>query len=124
MGELVIVATSDEQRALFELETVASQLPIVFANSAEISELECQCASCNENLPEDQVRGRISWVTPKTATLSAVGNCHDCNIVTPFEYRFHDDMRVTALRNGQWVQGKFESGFVDTVLNALKRLRP
>lgn len=64
--------------------------------------MQCECISCKRTLPDMQVHGIVARVWESVASIEAVGICHDCKLVTLYDYRLHDDMRITGLRENGW----------------------
>lgn len=94
-----LVTTRD--RKLLDMPSIASQMPVQFANGAHWYELECECRGCGKVLPEEQVRGAVVR-HDRMASIEASGVCHDCRLLTRFVYRLHDDMRITGPREDGW----------------------
>lgn len=93
---------SARDKELLGMPTVASQMPVEFPNGAQWHSLACECNGCHRELPEEQVRGSIVRHNEHMAALEACGLCHDCQLVTRYIYRLHDDMRITGPRDDGW----------------------
>lgn len=91
---------------LFETSpTIASQMPIVFpAKELEWSELTCTCNKCDQDIPDDMVRGSVSSLIPSVISMSAIGYCPYCNLLVQFDYRFRDNGSIEWQHEGQWVR--------------------
>lgn len=79
-----------------------SQLPIVFANKMQWTEFSGKCSCCGKPLTDEFVRGFVSRPIESVAVIEAVGFCYPCKRVTRFDYRVHDDMRLTGRREDGW----------------------
>lgn len=89
-------------RELLAMPSVISQFPVAFANGAVWEQFDGECSSCGKTLHRDHVRGLVSRPIPAVATVEAAGVCGDCRLVTRFDYRLHDDMRLTGQREDGW----------------------
>jgi hypothetical protein len=89
-------------RQLLAMNPIAAQLPVKFTNGASWQTINCHCSECNLVLGRDEVLGRISKPFDNVAVLEAIGICIACNLFTRFEYRFHDDLRITGRRADGW----------------------
>lgn len=87
---------------LLAMPTIASQMPVVFANGNVWMDIKCECLECKATLPSGWVTGIVSRPIPGVAVIEATGVCNDCRLVTTFDYRLHDDMRVTGPREDGW----------------------
>lgn len=55
------------------------------------------------------------------ATVDAVGVCHPCKLVTRFNYRLHDDMRLTGLTENGWATWRGKPSFFDQICALISR---
>jgi hypothetical protein len=93
---------TQRERELLGMASVASQMPVDFANGARWVELTGECKFCAKDIPADLLRGAVTRPLRSVAVVEAVGVCADCRIATTFLYRMYDDMRLTAPREGGW----------------------
>lgn len=96
------ILVSDRQLELIGMKTIASQMPIRLAGGKRLINVNGRCGACKHELPDEQVTGIITYPLPTVAVMEAVGVCHKCEVVTSYDYRFHDDLRITGLSNGSW----------------------
>lgn len=83
---------SAEVAELIQCETISSQLPVHFENSTfSIRELGGACPQCEQPIPDDLFRGRVSTHFRDVAVVSAVGICPDCCLASSFAMRFRPD---------------------------------
>lgn len=94
---------TDRERELLTLPSIASQMPVRFANGARWASFDGQCRGCGHYILSHLLTGRITSVVPSCATLEAAGICRDCRLVTLFLYRLHDDMRLVGQTERGWV---------------------
>ena len=100
--------TLDEFQAL---PALASGFPLVFSSSARWNEFTGYCARCEKPIEPDNLRGNVTpWgsgyrgVTAKVYVVDALGYCPGCKLLTPFQYRLHEDMSMTGEKDGEWVR--------------------
>lgn len=84
------------------MSSVMSQFPIIFLNKSHWSEFDGECSCCGKTLTNEFVRGFVSRPIQSVAVIEAVGVCCSCKRVTRFDYRLHDDMRLTGQRENGW----------------------
>jgi hypothetical protein len=98
---------SAQQIELTQAPSIASQLPIKFDNDSSWDTIAGQCSMCEQDIPDEHLRGNISRPFDNVAVMDAVGWCGECQAWTPFHYRIHNDLAVTGLgRDGKW--GRWE----------------
>jgi hypothetical protein len=97
--------TLEEFRAL---PAVRSGFPLVFASGARWNEMSGCCARCERPIDPDNLRGAVIPWGPshavKVYVVRALGYCPRCRLLTPFDYRFHEDMSMTGEKDGEWVR--------------------
>lgn len=93
---------TERERQLLAMPTIASQLPVTFANGVSWTELTGNCNLCKKDIPADLLRGAVSRPFASVAVVEAVGACPSCRVATPFLYRLHDDRRVTGPSRRGW----------------------
>lgn len=91
----------EEVHALWASPTLKEQLPLRFANGAKISYIKVSCGSCDAQISEKNLRGRIG-LFPTAASIDAVGGCPSCRVLTRVRCRLHDDDSISELREGAW----------------------
>ncbi len=84
------------------LPTVASAFPLLYANGARWSHFTGQCARCASAIAPALTRGSVTHPYPRVYVLDALGYCPLCRLLTPFQYRLHDDMSMTGKKDGEW----------------------
>lgn len=87
---------------LLTMPSIMSRFPVAFSNNAIWEEFDGECSCCGKTLHRDHVRGIVARPVPSVAVIEAVGVCAECNLVTRFDYRLHDDMRLTGQREDGW----------------------
>jgi hypothetical protein len=98
---------SDQDTRLMAEPSIASQMPVSFKNGTSWADLEGQCKGCGEPIRPKNLTGRVTHVLDSVAAVEAVGVCHPCGLITRFNFRLHDDMRVTGPTDQGW--GAWES---------------
>lgn len=98
---------------LLGMPSVISQFPIAFANGDQWEEFDGECLECGHAIPRDSVRGIVSRPIESVAVVEAVGLCRACTLVTRFNYRLHDDMRLTGPRENGWKTWKAKPSLLD-----------
>lgn len=93
---------SDEDKALLALPPMHTHLPIVFASGYKLIEFCGECIRCKRQIEPALFRGRIDRTFERVAIIQAVGACHHCRLLTRFNYRVHDDLSITGVRDGRW----------------------
>jgi len=93
---------TQRDRELLAMQPVISQFPVVFDNNAVWEEFDGECSCCGKTLRREFLRGLVSRPIPGVAVVEAAGVCGDCKLVTRFDYRLHDDMRLTGQREDGW----------------------
>jgi hypothetical protein len=100
-----LTAVVMRSRELYLMNSISSQLPVRYANGVILAKYICQCAICNTDIPDENLRGIIGKPIPSVATIEAAGVCAHCNAAMLFEYRVHDDgSRSFQTPNGRWVR--------------------
>lgn len=115
-------AISERDRALFEMSSIESQMPVLFKKGSMYEQIDCFCAECGKVIQADLVRGEIQRPFEHVAVIEAVGVCADCKLLTPFQFRLHDDMRITGFRDGKWVTWYGSSSLWDKALSLVSKL--
>lgn len=108
-------------KELLEMSSVMSQFPITFASKDQWSEFNGECSCCGKTLPNEFVRGIVSRPIQSVAVIEAVGVCSSCKLVTRFDYRLHDDMRLTGQREDGWQTWKASPTLLDRLNSMFKR---
>lgn len=117
---------NEEDRQLMAMPTIASQFPVRFNNGARWDELTGRCKHCSRGIKDSLMTGRLTRLPESVVTVSAVGVCEPCKLVSRFHYRLHDDMRITGPTDGGWATWQARPrgavSFVRTALSRLMRL--
>jgi hypothetical protein len=108
-------------RELLAMPSVMSQFPVAFANTAVWEEFDGDCSCCGKTIQRDHVRGCVVRPIPGVATVEAAGVCGDCKLVTRFDYRLHDDMRLTGQREDGWQTWKATPTIWERLVSMFKR---
>lgn len=108
-------------RELLAMQPIISQFPVVFANKAVWEEFDGECSCCGKTLNREFVRGVVSRPFSGVAIVEAAGVCGDCKLVTRFDYRLHDDMRLTGRREDGWKTWYGNSTIWDRLASIFKR---
>lgn len=89
---------------LAQMPSIASQLPVLFANDTQLTSFSATCSRCSQELEQCCVHGSISRPTSRLAVIEAVGICRDCNLLIRYLVRVYDDFTaLTPTANGwQW----------------------
>lgn len=85
--------------------SLASQLPVVFANGERwtVEQLRARCQFCTGVFPDDRFTGRLTPNGQRMVQLDALGYCPACRKVTPCHYRLYDDQRFEGKNaQGTW----------------------
>lgn len=106
---------------LLEMPPVMSQFPLEFDNQTCWEGFDGECNSCGCTLPIEQVRGLVSRPIASVAVIEAVGVCHSCKVLTHFDYRLHDDMRITGQREDGWHTWRAEPSIWERLDSVFKR---
>lgn len=109
-------------RELLAMPSVISQFPVEFANDAVWEEFDGECSCCGKTLQREHVRGLVARPIEPVATVEAAGICTDCKLVTRFDYRLHDDMRLTGQREDGWKTWQATPTIWDRFVSLFKRL--
>lgn len=95
---------TQQHRDLAKAPSIDSQLPIQYQNGNTLSDWGGYCLGCDEPIPSDRLRGNIVMQTPSVATIRAVGICHKCKLLTPFNVRVRDNLSMEWQDDsGQWM---------------------
>lgn len=100
MKKLITVPLDERTISLLRMPTISSQIPIKFSNGKTLETFVGKCAGCDNTLTH--ITGSINRQFPNVAIVEAVGQCHDCLVITPFHYRIHDDLSISGKRDGKW----------------------
>lgn len=114
-----VTPITPRQRELLDMTTIASQMPVEFENGSRWDEFKGECKICGRVLPDDFVTGIVSRHGRSVAIVEAIGACPDCVVATPYDYRLHDDMRLTGLREEGWCTWMPKQTFWQRILNLL-----
>lgn len=114
-------ALTPRDRELLAMPSVMSQFPVAFANNAVWEEFDGECSCCGKTLLREHVRGLVARPIPSVAVVEAAGVCGDCKLVTRFNYRLHDDMRLSGQREDGWKTWKANPTIWDRFAAMFKR---
>jgi len=109
-------------RELLSMDRLSSCFPVNFDNGAVWTSLEGQCRGCGRPVPESRLRGLVARPIPSVAVIEAVGVCEPCKLVTRFDYRLHDDMRITGRSGAGWATWKAEPSLIERAICWVKRI--
>ena len=99
----MIIARSKRSREIFEMPPITEQMPFVFpVTGFKLLELSGECSLCNCKMHPKSFRGRLQLAFPTVAHLEACGLCAQCQVLSRFEYRIHDDGAISGLKDGKW----------------------
>lgn len=124
-GSIAVVmpsALTSRDRELLVMPTIISQFPIEFENCAVWEEFDGECSGCGVTLNRAHVTGCVTRPMKGVASIEAVGVCHECRLLTPFDYRLHDDMRMTGRNKDGWATWQAERSVFDRCLSFFKKL--
>lgn len=107
---------------LLSMDRLSISFPVKFDNGAIWTGLEGKCRDCGEPVPSSSLRGLVTRPIPSVVVIEAVGICHPCKLVTRFDYRLHDDMRITGRSDAGWATWKSEPSLLNRFMRSLKRL--
>lgn len=105
---------------LLKMPSIETQMPIAFANGAVWTEFDGYCLGCNSKMPRDTIFGAINRPIPSTAVIEAIGVCKPCRLASRYDYRFHDDMRITGQRDDGWQTWKSEPTLAARCIRLIK----
>jgi hypothetical protein len=106
-------ALSDEDRELVALPSIASQMPVRFANGACWERFDGQCKACGKDIDAARLTGKVTRPMESVATVEAVGVCPPCKLVTRFHYRLHNDMRISGPTDEGWAAWQAKPSIFD-----------
>jgi hypothetical protein len=114
----------EEDLTVWDNPTIAEQLPVSFSNDAKWTSITGHCNGCAKDIPQSHFRGRIERSWPKVAVVNAIGFCEECQLLTPYHMRLHDDMRMTyEIEHGKWYAVQLKpDGLRSQVLSFFKRI--
>lgn len=97
---------SQGQMQMLSMPTIASQLPIRYANGHVLERFEGSCCICSNPINPANLHGSIIQPFKSVAIIQAIGVCRSCKIGVPFHMRVRDD-GTTDWRDakGAWVRG-------------------
>lgn len=104
---------SGNDRELLAFPSIASQMPVRFANGACWERLDGQCKACGKDIATAYLTGRVARPMESVATVEAVGVCPSCKLVTRFHYRLHDDMRISGPTDEGWATWQVKPSIFD-----------
>lgn len=107
---------------LFHCPNVASQLPVELDNGIEWTSFDAHCTGCDAVIDHALFRGRVTQPLSAVAVIEAVGYCPQCNLLSRFVHRLHNDARVTFLTRKGWREAHPDRSFIQRCLAALRRL--
>lgn len=113
---------TDRDIELLRMPAIAAQMPVVFENGMQWSELRGTCAGCSREIPAEHLRGAIARHNAHMAAVEAVGICFECKLLTRFVYRLHDDHRITGPRQGRWVEWRPKPSVLEQLIGWLRAL--
>lgn len=113
---------TERHEQLFAMPTIASQLPVDFDNGCGFEVFDGYCNHCGKVIPSEMLRGSLTRPFHNVAVIDAVGICVPCRVLTEFYNRMHDDMRITAMRDGVWCTWRAEQGALDAARDWLSKL--
>lgn len=117
MEQTVRSALSDNDRELVALPSIASQMPVRFANGACWELFDGQCKDCGKDIASARLTGKVTRPMESVATVEAVGVCPSCKLLTRFYYRLHDDMRVSGPTDEGWATWQAKPSIYDRIRN-------
>ncbi len=87
------MTTLDEFRAMVPIER---RFPLVFRSGARWDSFEGHCGACDRAFEPRELRGTVEQPFASVFVVDALGYCEACRLLTPFLYRFHEDMGMTG----------------------------
>jgi hypothetical protein len=97
----------EEIKAIMIRPTLASQLPVRFANGSDIRQITINCSHCQSEINKELIRGELVVVNAETMQLEAHGTCFACHTFTPISARFSDSGEVLYRENNGWKRTRF-----------------
>ena len=115
---------TDENIAQYNMPSIASQMPVTFANGNKVGEFVGKCSQCGGEMSAEHLHGSIVMHNDNSmADLTAVGVCRPCMLMVPFRYRMYQDQRVVGIsRNGEWAEWEAKPSFLGRVTNFIRWL--
>lgn len=114
-----------EQKHLDRLKapTISSQLPIVFSNGYEISDIHGDCSCCGNPIKDDLFRGTVKEVIDDCYVVDAVGACYSCGIMVLYYWRLKADKSIEGLNTaGKWVRCTPKLTLLEKIITFLNKL--
>lgn len=102
------------------MPAISDSMPVKFKNGALFTEISGYCINCNKLIEPDLLRGSVIYPFDSVAIVDAVGVCHECNLISGFYWRLHNDMRITGQRDGKWYTWRPQYSFHDQLINFIK----
>ena len=121
-NETLASPLTPRDRELLAMQPLMAQFPVAFGNNAVWEEFDGECLCCGKTLRREFVRGIVVRPIPSVAVLEAAGICVDCRRVTRFDYRLHDDMRLTGQREDGWKTWRANPTLWDRFTSLFQRL--
>lgn len=107
------------RRKLFEMPSIAEQMPVVFDNGNGWEDFDGYCGTCDKEIKPDLLRGSVTKPFSNVAVLHAVGVCQDCDKCTCYNYRLYPDMRISGIVGDKWAEWKTEITLWDRLFSLL-----
>jgi len=113
--------TTSREVELVRGPLLSSAFPLKFPSGRSFTSIKGLCVKCSREILDEDQHGIVSWPLPTVAVIEAVGYCQHCELLSPLNYRLHDDGRFSGLKGGKWEQWEMKP--VDNIIvRAIKRL--
>lgn len=96
------IPITEHHRALMAAPTIASQMPLIFANGTEFHKWSGCCAGCGKQTKSSKLTGTITRPIEAVAVMEAVGVCGSCNLLTPYHVRLRNNLSMESVIGGRW----------------------
>lgn len=113
---------TERERQLYSMPAIQSQMPVTFKVGNEFSEISGYCAHCELLIPDMELKGIVKRPIESVAVIEAVGYCDPCKMLTRIDFRLHDDMRVSGIKDGKWVTWRHSPTLFDSLRNLIVNL--
>lgn len=105
---------------LFASPSIQEQMPITLASGNTWTGYEGNCQQCERPIDQTLLRGNVRCLLPTIAEIEAVGYCNECQLVTRFFHRLHNDMRITGPTLKGWAECRPQQSFLLKLMTWLK----
>jgi len=104
--------TDHEHQILAQPQTMKDMLPIVFDSGFKVTGFASKCGQCSAEISEDKMKADVVSIIPTLMTITTIGECSACDVLTVTKHRIRSDQGGNSLEYkdevGNWRVSMFK----------------